>query len=72
LPDHPGGWTIGGMVTSILIGVVLLAVLAASVAVMTKDLRGLHRSGRTLTDREVDVAGVTPAGVTLIGNNYTH
>jgi hypothetical protein len=56
----------------ILIGVALLAVLAASVTVMVRDIRGLHRGGRTLTDREVDVAGVSAAGVTAIGNNVTH
>ena len=60
------------MMIGILIGVVLLAVLAAAVVVMVKDVRGLHRGGRSLTDREVDVSGVSPAGVTAIGNNVTH
>ena len=60
------------MMIGILIGVVLLAVLAAAVTVMVNDVRGLHRGGRRLTDREVDVSGVSPAGVTAIGNNFTH
>lgn len=52
--------------------VFVVGVAAQSVRAVIQDVRALNRSGRRLTDRGGDVNGVSPAGVTAIGNNITH
>lgn len=60
------------IVVVIVAGVALVTIAALSFRSIFRDVRGLHRSGKQLTDREVDVDGVSPGGVTAMGNNITH
>lgn len=59
-----------------LIAIVVLSALALvaimSTALVARDMRRLHRRGRSLTDSPGDAAGVTAAGMTAFGNNITH
>jgi hypothetical protein len=63
---------VGAMAVGIIIANVLLVALLISVAWVIRDIRRLHHSGRSLTDRPVDAAGVSSAGMVAIGNNVTH
>ena len=56
----------------VLAGVVLLATAVLSIRSIIGDVRGLHRSGKRLTDREGDVSGLSAGAVTAMGNNVTH
>jgi hypothetical protein len=59
-----------------MLGIVLASVLGigvlSSVGYLMRDLRTLHRGGRSLTDAGGDAAGVSPAGMTFIGNTGSH
>ena len=60
------------MIIAALAVAALLVGGAISVAVMIRDVRGLHHKGRQLTDREGDINGVSPGGAIFIGSNLTH
>ena len=59
-----------------LITVVVLSALAVvaivSIALVTRDMRRLHRSGKSLADKPGNAGGVSAAGMTAIGGNITH
>ncbi len=60
------------MIALVVVNTVLLIIIVLSVGLIIRDVRALHRSGRQLTDRPVDVDGMSPAGVSAMGNNITH
>jgi hypothetical protein len=55
----------------ILANVLLLAVLA-SLWLLIRDVRRLHRSGKSITDAPGDAAGVSPAGMLWQDNLGSH
>jgi hypothetical protein len=60
------------MVVGILIVSVLLLALVVSVGLVVRDMRRLHRAGKSLADAPNDAAGVSPAGMVFVGTNLTH
>lgn len=60
------------MVLGIVIAGALLTAVVASVGLVVRDMCGLQRSGRRLTDRPVDAAGVSPAAMTFASQQGTH
>ena len=60
------------MIVGIVIASVLLVAVLVSVWLVGRDLRRLHRTGRSITEAPSDAAGVSAAGLTAIGNNMTH
>jgi hypothetical protein len=59
------------VVGMILLGVIALAVFI-SIGYVVRDMRKLHRNGKSLTDSPGEAAGVTAAGMTFFGYNGTH
>jgi hypothetical protein len=59
------------MVVGIIIVNVLSVAVLISVCLVIRDARRLHRSSRRLTGEPIDAAGVSPAAMTFVGNQYT-
>lgn len=59
-----------------MIGIVVASAIAfavgLSVGYLVRDVRRLHRSGKALTERPGDADGVSPAGITFMGNVGSH
>jgi hypothetical protein len=60
------------VVIGILIASVLVLGVAISLLLLVRDVGRLHHAGKSLVDAPGDAAGVSPAGMTVIGNNLTH
>jgi hypothetical protein len=60
------------VVIGVLIGGVLILGVVISLFLLVRDVGRLHHGGRSLTDAPGNAAGVSPAGMTVIGNNLTH
>jgi hypothetical protein len=60
------------MVVTIVILTALLIGAAASVWLVARDMRRLHRGHRTLADAQMSASGVSPGAMIAIGNNVTH
>lgn len=60
------------MVIGLLIAAVLLLGVVISIVLLARDVGRLHHEGRSLTDAPGDAGGVSPAGMTAIGNNVLH
>ena len=59
------------MVAVIVISAFVL-VIGFSIGYLVRDLRTLHRGGRSLADAPGEAAGVSAAGMTFIGQNGSH
>jgi hypothetical protein len=60
------------MAITIIVLSALALVAIISIVLVARDMRRLHRSGKSLTEQPVDAAGVSPAAMTGFGGNVTH
>jgi hypothetical protein len=59
-------------VVGILIASVIALVLVLSIGPLARDVRKLHRSGKSLSDSAGAANGVSAGGMTFIGSQGTH
>jgi hypothetical protein len=62
----------GPVIAGIVVASVLLFAVVASIALLVRDVGRLHLDGKSLTDSPVDASGVSPAGMTWVGNSMSH
>jgi hypothetical protein len=60
------------LAVAIIIGCVIALAVGFSVGYMVRDMRSLHRGGKSLTDAPGNADGVSAAGMTFMGQNGTH
>ena len=60
------------MVVGIIIANVLLVAVLVSIGLVLRDVRRLHDSGRHLTGKPIDAAGVSPAAMTFVSQQGQH
>lgn len=60
------------MIIGVVLATVLVTALVVSVALVVRDLRRLHRTGKQMAERTMDASGVSAAGMGFIGSNHTH
>lgn len=60
------------MIIGAVLGVVLVTAVVVSVALLVRDMRRLHRSGKKLVDKTMDADGMSAAGMGFIDSYGTH
>jgi hypothetical protein len=60
------------LAVAIIIACVIAVAVGFSVGYMVRDMRGLHRHGKHLTDTPMDADGVSPAGMGFFGQIGSH
>jgi hypothetical protein len=62
----------GMMIIGVVLATVLMTALVVSVALVVRDMRRLHRTGKVMTERSIDADGVSSAGMTFFGQTGSH
>ena len=60
------------MVVGIVVASVLLFAVVTSIGLLVRDVGRLHLDGKSLAEKPGDAGGVSPAGMTWVGNSMSH